>query len=56
MDMVAVEVTHLPTVHVGDRAVLWGPGLPVERVAALAGTIPYELLCAISQRVPIELV
>jgi alanine racemase len=56
MDMIAVDVTDLADVHVGERAVLWGAGLPVEEIAALAGTIPYELLCAISQRVPIELV
>lgn len=56
MDMIAVDVTDLPPVAVGDRAELWGPGLPVEEVAAAAGTVPYELLCGVSQRVPIELV
>ncbi len=56
MDMIAVDVTDIADVAVGERAVLWGPGLPVEEIAALAGTIPYELLCGISQRVPIELV
>jgi alanine racemase len=35
--------------------VLWGPELPVENVAQRAGTIPYELLCAVSQRVPVSL-
>ncbi len=54
MDMIAVDVTDLADVQVGERAVLWGPDLPVEEIAARAGTIPYELLCAISQRVPIE--
>jgi len=56
MDMIAVDITDLAEVHVGERAVLWGPELPVEEISALAGTIPYELLCAISQRVPIEFV
>src|SRR3984893_10134 len=51
MDMLAVEVSGLREVHVGTPAVLWGPGLPVEEVARHAGTIPYELLCAVSQRV-----
>jgi alanine racemase len=32
---------------------LWGPELPVEEIAAFAGTIPYELLCGVSQRVPL---
>lgn len=55
MDMIAVDVTDLPPVHVGDPVVLWGPGLPVEEIAHHAGTIPYELLCSVSQRVPLEL-
>jgi alanine racemase len=56
MDMIAVDVTDLPPVSVGDPVELWGPRLPVEELAALAGTIPYELVCAVSQRVPVELV
>ena len=52
MDMVAVDVTDLPPVAVGERAVLWGRGLPVDEVAAAAGTIAYELLCAVAPRVP----
>jgi alanine racemase len=55
MDMIAVDVTDLPPVRVGDAAELWGERLPVEEVAAAAQTIPYELLCAVSQRVPLEL-
>ena len=55
MDMIAVDVTDLSGVHVGTPVVLWGAGLPVEEIARHAGTIPYELLCAVSQRVPIEL-
>jgi alanine racemase len=55
MDMIAVDVTDLPGVRVGDAAELWGARLPVEEVAEVAKTIPYELLCAVSQRVPLEL-
>lgn len=55
MDMIAVDITDLPPVCVGDPVELWGPGLPVEEVASAAGTIPYELLCAVSQRVPLAL-
>ncbi len=55
MDMIAVDVTDRPVVSVGDKVVLWGHALPVEEIASHAGTIPYELLCAVSQRVPIEL-
>jgi alanine racemase len=53
MDMIAVDVTAMPVVQVGDPVLLWGPELPVEEVAAHAGTISYELLCAVSQRVPL---
>ncbi len=55
MDMIAVDVTALQSVQVGTSVVLWGEDLPVEEVARHAGTIPYELLCGVSQRVPLEL-
>lgn len=54
MDMIAVDVTAIPQVRVGTSALLWGAGLPVEEVARHAGTIAYELLCSVSQRVPLE--
>ncbi|HXY76070.1 MAG TPA: alanine racemase [Steroidobacteraceae bacterium] len=54
MDMIAVDVTGRTDVRVGTEAVLWGAGLPVEEMARHAGTIPYELLCSVSQRVPLE--
>ncbi|MEO8315958.1 MAG: alanine racemase [Pseudomonadota bacterium] len=53
MDMIAVDVTGIQQVEVGDSALLWGPELPVEEIAAHAGTLSYELLCAVSQRVPL---
>ena len=56
MDMVAVDVTDLPEVGVGARCTFWGPGLPVEEIAACAGTISYELLCGVRQRVPHEFI
>lgn len=55
MDMIAVDVTGIGGASVGDEAVLWGPELPVEEIAAHANTIAYELLCAVSQRVPVAL-
>jgi alanine racemase len=51
MDMMAVDVSELSGVRVGTPVLLWGPGLAVEEVARHAGTIPYELLCAVNQRV-----
>jgi len=55
MDMIAVDVTGAAKVATGNKAIIWGEGLPVEEVAVHAGTIPYELLCGVSQRVPLEL-
>jgi alanine racemase len=55
MDMIGVDVTDPPPVSVGDPVVLWGEGLPAELVAPCADTVPYELLCGVSQRVALEL-
>ena len=55
MDMIAVDVTGATRITTGMKAVVWGEGLPVEEIAVHAGTIPYELLCGVSQRVPLEL-
>jgi alanine racemase len=55
MDMIAVDVTGASKVVTGSKVIIWGSGLPVEEVARHADTIPYELLCGVSQRVPIEL-
>ena len=52
MDMCMVDVTDLPDVKPGDVAELYGPHVPVEAAAALAGTIQYELLCNVAKRVP----
>jgi alanine racemase len=53
MDMIAIDITDIEAT-VGDRVVLWGEGLPAERVAPYADTIAYELVCGISQRVAVE--
>ncbi len=56
MDMIGIDVTNLDRQPVlGDRVVLWGEGLPVEEIAVWADTIPYELLCGISQRVAVTI-
>jgi alanine racemase len=55
MDMITVDVTDLPVVAVGDPVVLWGSEIPVEEVAARAGAIAWDLLCSVSQRVPLEI-
>lgn len=53
MDMLCVDLSALPAARVGSKVTLWGEGLPVEEVAYAAGTISYELLCAIAKRVPV---
>lgn len=52
MDMMTVDVTGLSQVTVGSPVELWGKSLPVDEVAGHAGTISYELLCAVAPRVP----
>lgn len=52
MDMLGVDISHLPDARVGDEVVLWGPDLPVEQVARAVGTSPYEMVCRVSRRVP----
>jgi len=53
MDMLCADLTALPEAGVGSRVVLWGEGVPVERVAEAAGTVGYQLLCALAPRVRI---
>ena len=52
MDLCMVDVTDLPEVKPGDVATIFGEELPLEEQAESAGTIQYELLCAVSRRVP----
>ena len=51
MDMCMVDVTGLEDVQPGEAAVVYGPKL-TQRAAKLAGTIPYELLCQLTPRIP----
>jgi alanine racemase len=51
MDLITLDLRHAPDAKVGDRVVLWGPELPVEIVAAQAGTISYDLTCGMTRRV-----
>ena len=56
MDMLYVDISALPEANIGTSVELWGDHLAVERVAGAAGTIAYELLCALSPRVSRKLV
>ena len=51
MDMLAVDLSPIATAHVGSCVTLWGDGLPIDQVAQAAGTIGYELMCAVAPRV-----
>ncbi|MCE2656901.1 MAG: alanine racemase [Rubrivivax sp.] len=66
MDMLAVDLSALPSERagsagLGSEVTLWGEGpggsiLPIDDVAQAAGTIGYELMCALAQRVPVQTV
>jgi len=62
MDMLAVDLSALPASGFGSEVTLWGEGpviggkaarLPIDEVAQAAGTIGYELMCAVAPRVPV---
>ena len=52
MDMCMVDLSGLPDVHVGDTVEIFGKCQPADRLAEILNTIPYELTCAVSKRVP----
>ena len=57
MDMITVDLAPVPQAGLGSEVTLWGRGpdgavLPIDEIAAAAGTIGYELMCALAQRVP----
>jgi alanine racemase len=56
MDMITLDLRRHPEARIGDPVVLWGEGLPVERIAQAAGTISYTLLCGVTARVKREVV
>jgi alanine racemase len=53
MDMLCVDISDIPEAYVGTPVTLWGEGLSCDEVAASAGTVSYQLLCALSPRVPV---
>jgi alanine racemase len=53
MDLLTVDLKGI-NARIGDEAILWGPGLPVDEIARHANTIAYELLCSVSNRVQYE--
>ncbi|MCC6186165.1 MAG: bifunctional UDP-N-acetylmuramoyl-tripeptide:D-alanyl-D-alanine ligase/alanine racemase [Chitinophagaceae bacterium] len=51
MDMCMVDITDIDAVQEGDEAIVFGAALPIQQIAAWAGTIPYEIMTSIAQRV-----
>lgn len=54
MDMLCVDISDIEEAYIGTAVTLWGEGLPADEVAAAAGTVSYELLCALAPRVPVH--
>ena len=54
MDMICVDISDIPEAYIGTPVTLWGEGLSADEVAAAAGTVSYELLCALAPRVPVS--
>ena len=60
--MITVDLTPVPAAGIGSEVTLWGRGparqrvLPIDEVAHAAGTIGYELMCALAPRVPVRAV
>jgi alanine racemase len=57
MDMLTVDLTPAPGAQIGSDVTLWGSAtigavLSIDEVAQAAGTVSYELMCAVSERVP----
>jgi alanine racemase len=53
MDMICIDISDVHDAYIGSPVTLWGAGLSADEVAAAAGTVSYELLCALSPRVPL---
>jgi alanine racemase len=51
MDMTMVDVTDIADVNTGDEVIIFGKDLPIQQLSTWAGTIPYEIMTGISQRV-----
>jgi alanine racemase len=54
MDMLCVDLASVPQADAGAEVELWGAQIPIDEVAAAAGTVGYELMCALAPRVPVQ--
>ncbi|MFT4204606.1 MAG: bifunctional UDP-N-acetylmuramoyl-tripeptide:D-alanyl-D-alanine ligase/alanine racemase [Chitinophagaceae bacterium] len=51
MDMAMVDITDIPNVYEGDSVEIFGPHISISEVAKATGTIAYEILTSIGQRI-----
>ncbi|WP_225721825.1 alanine racemase [Candidatus Vallotiella sp. (ex Adelges kitamiensis)] len=54
MDMLTVDLSLCPSASIGSLVELWGSNIPIDDVAVVCGTVGYELMCALAQRVPVR--
>ena len=54
MDMLFADLSEIPQADVGSPVELWGGQVPVDTVAEASGTVGYELLCALADRVRVQ--
>jgi alanine racemase len=55
MDMITVDLTPCPQAGIGSSVELWGENVKIDQVAKAAGTVGYELMCALAPRVPVKI-
>jgi alanine racemase len=56
--MITIDLTPVPQAGMGSEVILWGgadagANLAIDEVAHAAGTVGYELMCALAMRVPV---
>ncbi|MCQ9329794.1 alanine racemase [Pelistega suis] len=57
MDMLTIDITHLPHAHIGSKVVMWGEqGPSIDVVADYSNRIGYELMCGLTKRVPVQVI
>ncbi|HAB75316.1 MAG TPA: alanine racemase, partial [Pantoea sp.] len=56
MDMITVDLTPCPQAGIGSTVELWGEQVKIDQVAKAAGTVGYELMCALAPRVPVKVI
>jgi alanine racemase len=54
MDMITIDLTTIPQASIGTKVELWGANNPIDDVAMFSDTVGYELMCAVTQRVPMK--